>query len=42
MHTEKGGTKSKATEQAPKVDISNKPDSQLGREEAAEKVVEST
>ena len=42
MHTEKGGTNNKATEHAPKGDINNNPDSQLGREEAAKMVVEST
>ena len=41
MHTEKEGTNSKATEQAPKGDINNNPNSQLGREKNTEKVVES-
>ena len=40
MHTEKGDTGSKPIVQAVKGDMSNNPNSQLGREENTEKVVE--
>ena len=41
MQTEKGDTSSKPIVQVVKRDMSNNPDSQLGREETTEKVVES-